>query len=230
MSTITQRRLESLKIKAASYNRAETTWKQVRTWTKPDILKKGDLTKSKENDKWFSYTLYAIPASLVGDSHEIISLDHTGWYADSFQDELIKGCVFAIRNPHKLNGDGGHLFYMPATYYTDFENVTLYNKLYDTAEQAARYADQYAERTAEEERDYHAKDQAEQQIEDLKTEIHQANKDALMLIKEIKAKTYPEPICSAIRHRLYEFLETRTKAYKRIAKLQDNYWLAVENW
>jgi hypothetical protein len=119
---------------------------------------------------------------------------------------------------------------MPATYHTDWDGATIYNEFYDCKSDAANAADGYAERESEDCREDDAKYQAEQRIEDLKTELHDLNKETLALIADVKKQSdiFPKTVCDLIRGRIEEAVERRADIFEKIEALEDNYWLAVE--
>lgn len=85
----------------------------------------------------------------LGDAHEVGRLDHRGWYTNEFQDEVIRGRVL------QLPGRDHKPLYVPGTYSSDSDGVTLYPlDMYDDRKECARSADGYAERAAETEREY----------------------------------------------------------------------------
>ena len=221
-------RLETYKKLAEKYN---LKWDQCR-YPKPTILLKNDFSRSKTNKEFYYYSFDSFPGNLEGGASEIIRLNYTGWYSDNYQDGLSKGAVVSFRNPHKLNEDGSHLQYLPATYNTNFDCITIYNEIYGEKEEAAKMADQYAKKEAEICRDDDAKFQAfEVQIPDLKEELHRINKKTLALIKEIKSgysiRLLPET-CKLVKNAILEAIERRTEIFERIESLNNNYWLSVE--
>lgn len=170
-----------------------------------------------------------------GDAHEVArrhhsrSIDHTGWYADSFQVALIRGRVLQL--PADKNGTPR---YVPATYCTDWDGVTLYlGDICDDELDAARRADRLAEIEAEDSREAHAKDAAEQEIEDLREQVRQTRQKALALLREMrpvrKTGIQAPAICEALRASIASHLEDIREARERIEALQENYWLAVES-
>lgn len=157
-----------------------------------------------------------------GDSEDLITLRHSGWYADNDQDSLIKGTVLQLPSRHGVKQ------YVPATYHTDYDTCTVY--LNDTGpdrEQAARDADRNAEIEAEESREFYAKDAAEQQIAEAREEIHRINKETLAVLKEIKTVTLPPHMCSLFKGAVRQHLADRKAQFERIAELKDDHWNAV---
>jgi hypothetical protein len=106
----------------------------------------------------------------VGDSGEIVRMDHKGWFIDQFQDESVHGEVYqlpardgvpqfvpAVNDP--FNNDSACL---------DFSSVT------NDKEAAARWADDMARMWAEDERAYQAKEEADARMADIAEEIKSA--------------------------------------------------------
>lgn len=111
---------------------------------------------------------------LVGAAHEIIRLQHTGWYIDNFQDEVVKGMVY------QLPSRNGECQYVPAVddpcnkdcACLDFHSIT------DSKEDAARWADSMAEQWAETEREYQAKESERIRLEEIEAEIKEEFADS----------------------------------------------------
>lgn len=244
LNTPAARRLETYKAAAAESierwgaGNHYADWKNNRH-PKAPVLYRGDLNRSQDGKEFYLDNLDQWPGTNEGDASDIIRLDHTGWFADNEQFTLIRGAVVSVRNPHALNDDGEHKVYFPAIYYTENTrrnpgevlSATVYDRPCDSKEEAARIADSYAESEAEDAREGDAKYQAEQQIEDSRAEIHDLNKEALPLIREIKAhpQGYAAPVCSTIREKLGRILADREHLFNRIERLTDDYWTAVEN-
>lgn len=214
-------------------------WKYYRSWAKPLALDTGKYSAiwSEDRQTIFVDDLKDCPFNFEGDAHELAKIDHTGWYADQCQDNLVKGAVMSFRNPGRLYGEDDntgnqtHKVFLAAYYETDADGATIdYSHFYETARDAAYAADRLAERAAEKEREYQAKDQAERDIEELKGEIHTLNKETLALIKDVRqqASTFPSTVCDVIRGHIYNVRKQRREKFKRIAALKNDYWLAVE--
>ena len=159
--------------------------------------------------------------------------DTTGFYTDNFCDQIMRGGVVRIRTAK-------FTLYIPCTYCTGWDGATLYYKdaervergdteaEHDTAKHTACCsAMHYAEREAEAARDDDAKQQAAEDIERSRDEIHEINKQARALLAEIRGNEFTENVCSALRHRLHEYLADRRKCFRTIAERQENYWSAV---
>lgn len=158
----------------------------------------------------------------VGDAHEIVRLNHTGWYADNYQDNLVIGCVL------QLPSRKGEEQYVPATYNSDWDTATVYlNEIGPDKDAAARWADQNAEREAEVSREYEARDQAKQEIAEAREAIHTINKEVLPALKELKGASLTPAICSMVRAGITELLCDRRAQFNTIKKLQDDFWQAV---
>ena len=76
-------------------------------------------------------------------------------------------------------------------------------------------------------RDEDAQQQAADQIEQERAEIHEINKNARALLAEIRGQEFTENVCAALRHRLHEYLAHRRACFKTIENLRENYWNAV---
>lgn len=163
-----------------------------------------------------------------------------GWYADNWQDSIYMPVVFICRSK-----DSNKLWVFCGYHDKDADCYILekpYLDSYDVSDsqysnfltldgfdytRAWRYADSFAESQAEKSRDFYAQDQAERDIEEEKERIHELNKSALELIKEIKGKQYPAPICDAIKARMVDILAERKSAFEIIKLRMYNYWSAV---
>lgn len=149
------------------------------------------------------------PLEYVGDTEEIISLGHRGWYADSYFDNVIKGAVMSYKKK-------GEIIYLAATKHSqcDFASVCMRER-FDNKEDAARRADESAQREAESCLEYEAKDNAERMIEEKLEEYHEINKE-IMQRKELYKKD------------LQNALEDKEKLWGEIERLRENFWTSVE--
>ena len=165
--------------------------------------------------------------------------DYSGYYADSFQHELIKPSVIKIKT-------GRGLFICPTIAYDDCDIATIYfsqgqfapadtdSAEYDAAMmEAARDADSIAAREAERSREADAQFQAEQEADDLADTIKDARQTARGLIAAIKGhrKTGVDlggAICDALTDKLRQYRRQIVKARARRDALKENFWLSVE--
>jgi hypothetical protein len=153
----------------------------------------------------------------------------TAFYADNFADAVIQWCVVKIAPANKKHNR--EALYAPITYGTGYEGVTLHLDCAGGLDDARRRGESCTEKLAEEGRENDAQFQAEQQIETAREVIHSLNVKALALIRAIKDskdRAFSPAICEALRENLTGHLATRTKQFKRIATLQDDYWQAVQ--
>jgi hypothetical protein len=168
--------------------------------------------------------------------------DYTGYYADSFQHEVITPQVVTIKAGRR------GVFICPAISYSDSDCATIYfskgqfapNDIncdaYESATmEAARLADHLAEREAEQAREADAQFQAEQEADDLADTIKDARQTARGLIVAIKAQRragidLKGAICDALTDKLREYRREIVKARERREALKDNFWLAVEGY
>ena len=174
-------------------------------------------------DLLYCDNLDALGWRVVGESHKINSwIKHTGWYSDNHQGGLYIGVVLQL--PSR---DGIEQF-VPAIRHSEWDTATVYlNERTPEKRDAANWADQNAEREAEESREFDAKDSAEQQIAEARSEIHRINKEVLPALKDIKGQKFSQPVCSMIRDGILEHLADRRNAFNQIKKLQDDFWQAV---
>jgi hypothetical protein len=168
--------------------------------------------------------------------------DYTGYYADSFQHEVITPQVVTIKAGRR------GVFIAPAISYSDSDCATIYFSrgqfapadincdAYESATmEAARAADKIAERAAEQGREDDAKFQAEQQAEDLAEDIKNARQTARGLIAAIKDQRRAGidlggAICDALTDKLRDCGRQVMKARERREALKDNFWLSVEGY
>lgn len=162
------------------------------------------------------------------------SFDYLGYYADNFQDSLIKPYIVRIKTSKGL-------FLAPAIAYDNSDIATIYlsdgeftkdhNLDSDTSYTMARMADSIADIEAEKSRENDAKFQAENQADDLKAENLQARKEAHDLILAIKQQRkigeIVTPICNALISEIKGLRVSIHQNNERISKLKDDYWQAI---
>jgi hypothetical protein len=95
-------------------------------------------------------------------AHEIVRLDHTGWYTDIDQTALCIGHVFTL--PARPGFPYG--VFLAGYYCSDNWERVLYPDVYHEREECARAADRYAERFAEIEREHSEKWHEARNLED----------------------------------------------------------------
>ena len=159
--------------------------------------------------------------------------DALGFYCDSWQSETLRGGVERIRG-------AACTLYVPVTYCTGWDGVTYHMRDAYRVERGspeedheearrdcAAMAYNIAEREADRYRDEDAQQQAADQIEQERAEIHEINKNARALLAEIRGQEFTQNVCAALRHRLHEYLAHRRACFKTIENLRENYWNAV---
>lgn len=175
----------------------------------------------------------------LGAVHELMRkhgrrFDSRGYFIDGFYDDTITGHVVKLRCPRGT-------LYIPATMCSGWDGTIHYindcqlvpkgaseEEHEEAIIQACRDADHYAEKEAEDACEDSAKQQAEHDIEQARESIHETNKQALALIKEIKQHGEFSPaVCSALRSTLSGYLHERKRQFRLIATRQANYWSAV---
>lgn len=161
-------------------------------------------------------------------------INNTGWYADNYQSETVQGGVCKLRTSKGV-------YYIPVVYWSDCDGAIHYvndmEKVDKGAEEfdhdeakkaAANSANYYAEKLAEDEREFRAKESAEQDIENARENIHAINKKALSLLAEIKKHgAFSPAVCLALREKLADYLVERRAEFKTIEKRENDFWSAV---
>jgi hypothetical protein len=177
----------------------------------------------KENARWVE-SLSNAGLRFVGYADEILSLRHTGWYRDSFQDETLRGCVLQL--PAR---DGCELFLPayedpcnPGTYAVCFD-VTRGERggYYDKEDQqakrdAARAADSFAEHQAESEREWDEAWQKGNRYREYREEIETERDELRALVRELKtARVHSPAICKALRDTIRAKRSAMHRAWKK---------------
>lgn len=156
---------------------------------------------------------------LVGFADEIAAsegyrrtIDHKGWYADTFQDQTYRGVVY------QLPGNRGRAMYAYgyADPYNDDGALLCFDCEHDKVHAALR-ADQFAERFAEAAREYDEAWQAGRRVEAINEEIAESRTNVLKIGAEMrqgrKAGLYLPTACEALRRDI-------ARAYRSIQKLR----------
>jgi hypothetical protein len=178
----------------------------------------------------------------VGKVHEIRSdgnygrpyfdraiVDHNGWFTDNYQDETVCGEVY------QLPARDGAPLYVPAIEDKSGSDGALcdFHSTTDDLLQAIYRADRMAERYAESEREYQAKDAAEQRIETIDERIAEIHTQRRALIRELRENCAKfsglTAVRDALRARILAFRQESKELAKEREKLRDDYWAAVPN-
>lgn len=201
---------------------AAADWRNNR-YPKPAILYGRDqITINHKAREIYADSFDCLPLTLEGDAHEFARLDYTGWYTDNFQDGILKGAVISFRDPHRTSNDeneNSHVFYLSATYHTDWDGVTVYaDSVHTTRRDAALYADECARIEAEQCREEDERYQLEQRAAEAREELHGLNVSTLALIREIKAarQNLTPAICSVLTAALKSALIQRAALFQTI--------------
>lgn len=177
-----------------------------------------------ELNTWYSHSGALSFCREPKPAHKVITIRHTGWYADNDQQKLFVPVVAQL--PGHENGERWIAGYedQECRCYTFDLSCT-----YEEARDAAHAADSMAQHDAEESREFYAKDAAERDIWLARAEIHQINQEALKLLREAKGKTFSPAVCSAVKAAMHGFLAERQEQFKIIADREHDYWSAVPN-
>lgn len=200
------------------------------------------------HEKWPQQTNYMRSCRHKGDKEAQRILDHHGWYADSFQSNLIYACAIEIRIPRRMakrtggveHDDRGRFYdgftrvrWVEATESSDWGQICIArgrSEIHDNLKEAIRSADRTAELAAEEAREDDAKDQAEQETNNLNEENSESEEVIQNIEQELK--TFPDNDAFLYtRGVLVERIQAERAAMgrrqARIAALKDDPWLAV---
>jgi len=159
-------------------------------------------------------------------SHDIIKLNHTGWFTDNDNNETCHGLVLQL--PAR---DGKEIYLCGVNDpNNDDAGFVAFRKCEwaDNKEDAARWADRMAERYAESEREHDAKFHAEQDIEQARERIVAIRLDLRSLITSTRESVLKPRVCEAVRDQMKSLREESHELWKEITERQDNYWSAVE--
>ncbi len=125
----------------------------------------------------------------VDRADKIVRIDHTGWYVDNWQDETVHGEVW------QLPARNGEPQYVPSVndpWNNDSSSIDFYS-VTSNKEDCARTADQMAKNWAEREREYQAKQDAENRLEEIAAEIKETYQNFRRITREIRAN------CDAVK-------------------------------
>lgn len=223
--------------KRASESQYMRTWKEARYPRRAGYYKDYCAINYGEKGQIFTDN-FDIIGEKIADSHELIRLKHTGYYSDSFQSGVIRGAIVKLKTARGV-------YYIPATYCTEFDGVTLHMESAEIVEKGlsedchegarvrmAYLADSYAEHEAERAREEDAKDRAQEKIESLKEDKQRAREAARDLIKDIRAQRergeIAGGICSLLTRELMQLRQDIKNANAFIKDLKGNYWLSVD--
>jgi hypothetical protein len=207
------------------------------------VCRYGTMRGYRKTEAQFTHSdglIYADSFEVIGqkmaDSHEIIRLRHTGYYADLLQYGVIRGAVVLLKTSKGA-------FYIPATYCTEWDGVTLYMKNAEVVEKGlsedchegakvrmAYIADSIAEREAERARDDDEKYRAEEKVQELREEIVQTRATVRELITEIKSHgAFTPAICATLRKTVREELERVRNLRAGVEELTNRPWM-IHEW
>lgn len=162
----------------------------------------------------------------VGTAEELAGLRHSGWFLDSFQEDTARGAVY------QLPAKDGRERYLAAILdpFNDGPAMVEVDAIAEDEDTAARWADQLAEVYAEAEREYHAKDEAEQQAEHCRETIRAARERHSLLTRDLRQTRHSLTplLLDEARASLARLRRAARKARERIRELEENYWAAVE--
>jgi hypothetical protein len=227
----------SLYKKRASESKFPRTWKEARYPKRAGYYKTYQCFTYGDKGEIFADN-FDIIGEKLSDAHEVIKLRHTGYYSDSFCSDVIRGAIVKLKTSRGV-------YYIPATYCTGYDGITLHMQSAEKVEKglsedfhegattrAAYLSDSYAEREAERAREDDAKFQAEVKIESLKEDKQRAREAAHGLIQDIRAQRakgdIAAGICALLTRELHQLRQDIKNANAFINDLKGNYWLSVD--
>lgn len=152
------------------------------------------------------------------------SFDHEGWYADTVQDCLFRGVVVSLSHGRFL-----------AAYHDSNADCLVFDLsdgIFTDEYEAARRANYNAEKDAETSREEDTKYQAESQIEDLREQNKAIRKNLFALIGDCRTACSRVSDCPTLIQAMKKHIKSELSGLeanrKRIAKLTESPWLAVE--
>ncbi len=131
----------------------------------------------------------AVGLRFVGKAHDVArnngalrAIDHTGWYVDEYQDNLVCGVVY------QLSGRGGQPRYLAghADPWNDGAACLSFDEIFGDEMEAARRADRIAELMAEGERKHACRCSNEARAEEIPDEIHSELMTARALLQDYR--------------------------------------------
>jgi hypothetical protein len=168
------------------------------------------------------------------------SIDHTGWYADAFQDETFRGAVFQITGKargarfvagYRESCSEGFVVDLGEVYSaTPDDQCGCDPRDNDAALDAARAADRFAEREAEKAREYSEAWSAGSQWADLKQGEADERREALAIAAEakaVRAKVSPADaptVCAILRGRIEAARDSILASRAKREELRDSVW------
>jgi hypothetical protein len=169
-------------------------------------------------------------SELKGLADEIIRLDHTGWFVDSYQSESQSGIVREVKTKNgplylacisdPFNGDkkGNGPCRIECR-----EDGSPY--WYDCEREAARNADGAAEASAEEMREWSEqadeRQQAEEAADEMQAAIKTARKEARELIAGIRQSTLAPSLCQRMRREVARLREESREAWEKLREARE---------
>lgn len=233
----------------ATYRQWAAESKNTNDWRKFTWVTNRSRTGYRKTERSFTYgengRIYAdekeTMGEYMGDWQSFASYrdmrDTSGFYADNFCCETIRGGVLRIRSAKGT-------YYAPLTYCTGWDGVIIYmndaelvpkgateSEHEKAQKEAANSAFYRAEKEADKARDDDAKCQAESRIDDLRYELRDILADTRQTVKAIReqqqAGEIVPKICQLLRENLKENRKNLRDRIRFINELKENYWLAV---
>jgi hypothetical protein len=218
--------------KRAAESRHPRTWKECRYGTMAGYRKRCAEFTHHEG------VIYADSFNLIGDkvadAHELVNLRHTGYWVSHFA--LIRGAVVCLKTSRGA-------YYIPATYCTEWDGITLHmknaeivpkgsdNDAHTSAKcEAALFSNECARYEAERANEDDKKYRAEEKVRELREELEQTRTGVRDLIREIKAHgAFSPAICATLRRTLRDERERVRDLRAGVQELTAYPWM-IHEW
>ena len=183
-----------------------------------------EFSVGRQSDKWV-FTKENMTLRETGVAHEIINTNHTGYYCDSFYDEVFTPEVWQL--PTRK---GEQLFL--AGYREPSGNILLAatnHKLdtYDSKEDAARAADDFARYNAEEEREfderYQEASRLHQKAENKREKLAEIRAEAKQVVADIRTAGTLPSLCTNLKRLRKEFTSNLRKLRIHLEGIEDEF-------
>jgi hypothetical protein len=170
-------------------------------------------------------------STLIGTSHALLKLRHTGWYCDSLmrttQFGVVRGLytkdgtlfLACINDPHNGEADGSG----PCAVEVRSDGTPCW---YDTREEAARHADRMAEIVAERAREWDeqwtARVYAEDTERDALQQIDALRKKARSFIACVRQSSTVTPLlCAVLREKLHNVRKAAAEQWRTVRECRE---------
>jgi hypothetical protein len=158
----------------------------------------------------------------TGEAHEIIRLNHRGWFVDNFQHSTTRGMVLQL-----AARQGKNLYLATCSDPWNKNSGIIELCFYDEKEDAARAADGLAECYAEDSREDDLKMLVETEIASLKDSIAELRQRIRSLVAGIRQSKVADIVCEQLRCDIRRLRREVRQKLARIEKIQAEPWVLI---